>query len=150
MNAREIEAAIKADFWGYWWFPQLRVGCGQGDDGERTMDLWGISSKRPYPHIAVEIKTSRGDFTRELRSPLKHRRARLFANLFYFATPQGLLTAADLPPWAGLIEVSNKAIIAIPAPWFDSSPPTWSFVAHLARKFGAAASAASEAKGVTP
>ena len=141
IDADAISAAIEADFEGLLWLRQCRVGCGFGADGERTMDMWGISCKKPHLHIAVEIKISRDDFRRDLRSPLKQRRARMLGNQFYFAAPNGLLMADDLPIWAGLIEVlvsevvgRNIANIVVPAPYFDSSPPTWSFVASLVRR----------------
>ncbi len=138
-----ITHAIRQSWQGMWWIPQCRVGCGLGQDGERTMDLWGITSKRPYLHVAIEVKTSRSDYFRDLRQPLKQRRARLAANQFFFAAPSGILTAEDLPPWAGLIEVGPdpdailpiKVATVVPAPWFDSSPPTWSFLAYLVRRF---------------
>ncbi len=142
MKSHDIESAVIDIFQDYCWFPQMRVGCGFGNDGERTMDLWGISPKRPFLHMAVEIKVSRNDFTRDLRSPLKQRRTRMLANQFYYAAPQGILKPEDMPIWAGLIEVADRdfmgnpgfsAGITHPAPWFDSSPATWSFVAHLAR-----------------
>jgi len=135
MTAFDIISAVRKHI-ELLWLEQVRVGCGYGPDGERTMDLWGISPKRPFLHVAVEIKTSRGDFLRDVKQPMKQRRARLAANQFYFAAPAGMLTAADLPLWAGLIEVhpSGLARIAVPAPWFDSSPPTWSFVASLVRR----------------
>jgi hypothetical protein len=136
MNATQIESAIKTQ-WVSHWIRQCRVGCGYGEDGERTVDLWGISVKRPYLHVAVEIKVSRADFLRDVKQPLKQRRARLMANQFYFAAPSGVLTTADMPTWAGLVEVNDESnvTIVVPAPWFDSSPPTWSFVASLVRRF---------------
>jgi hypothetical protein len=137
MQAKDIEAAIRKDFPLSYWIPQCRVGCGYGDDGERTVDLWGISVKRPYLHLSVEIKVSRSDYLRDIRQVLKQRRVRMMANQFYFGAPVGILKAADLPIWAGLIEVTEggEAKIAVQAPWFDSSPPTWSFVASLVRRF---------------
>ncbi len=157
LTAAEIVSAISTNPYdgklrGMFWVPQCRVGCGFGQDGERTIDLWGITTNRPYWHTAIEVKVSRGDFSRDIRSPLKQRRARMMANEFYFAAPHGLLTASDLPIWAGLIEVRvtqepvfNQAFVSIPAPVFDSSPPTWSFVASLVRRFsGEAAKAGGE------
>ena len=145
LTAKDIENIIVRGLYGLndiMWLSQCRVGCGFGADGERTMDLWGIATKRPYEHVAVEIKVSRGDFLRDIKRPLKQRRARLFANKFYFATPRGLLTANDMPPYAGLIEIGQfgesgpvTAMITVPAPQFDSAPPTWSFVASLVRRF---------------
>jgi len=140
-----IDQEVRRRFSDFYWQSELRVGCGFGADGERRMDMWGISPKRPFNHIAVEIKRSRSDFRVDVKSPLKQRRARLFANWFYFAAPSGLLVPGDLPPWAGLIEISTCSSplygeycshLTHPAPWFDSSPPTWSFVAHLVRTLG--------------
>ena len=135
MNAAEIEQAVREDASVTYWISQCRVGCGFGEDGERTVDLWGISVKRPYFRMSVEIKVSRGDYLRDLAKPLKQRRARLMANQFYFAAPVGMLSAVDLPPWAGLLEVSDRSQVSVPAPWFDSAPPTWSFIASLIRRF---------------
>jgi hypothetical protein len=142
MNRQQIEDAVRSALCDLYWLTEVRGGCGFGPDSERTIDLWGISTKRPNTHLSVEIKISRGDFRRDLKKPLKQRRARLVANQFYYATPAGLLKPSDLPPWAGLIEVSEdfNARIEVPAPWFDSSPPTWSFVASLVRRFGEAVS----------
>jgi len=138
LTSAEIEAAVRNSINGVeFWISQCRVGCGWGDDGARTVDLWGISTRRPYHRLAVEIKVSRSDYTRDLRQPLKQRRARLMSNQFYYAAPAGLLTAADMPTWAGLIEVhtNGEATMSVQAPWFDSAPPTWSFVASLIRRF---------------
>ncbi len=143
VSAKIISEAIRAYFQDYFWFTQLRVGCGRGPDGERTMDMWGITCERPFKHVTVEIKRSRSDYRVDVTSPLKQRRARLLANEFYYAAPQGLLTPKDLPPWAGLIEIRPhycptyeghmEATLTTAAPWYDSSPPTWSFVANLIR-----------------
>jgi hypothetical protein len=114
VKAKDIEQAICNHFWrGMLWFPQLRVGTGFGHDAERTMDLFGIQPLSPWDRICVEIKVSRGDFRRDIRQPMKQRRARLLANQFFYAAPKGLLTAEDLPTWAGLIEVdadSSKSL----------------------------------------
>jgi len=136
MTREEIEKAVREAFCDMYWLSEVRGGCGFGADSERTIDLWGISTKRPNLHISVEIKVTRSDFIRDQKQPLKQRRARLMANQFFYATPEGLLAATDLPPWSGLIEIKEgEATISVPAPWFDSSPPTWSFVASLTRRF---------------
>jgi hypothetical protein len=142
VKAKDIEQAICNHFWrGMLWFPQLRVGTGFGHDAERTMDLFGIQPLSPWDRICVEIKVSRGDFRRDIRQPMKQRRARLLANQFFYAAPKGLLTAEDLPTWAGLIEVDAARKygefgfieVPVPAPRFDSAAPSWRFLAVFAR-----------------
>lgn len=142
MDAKDIESAICRMYrWkAMIWLPQCRVGVGFGEDAERVMDLWGIQVSKPWTRVAIEIKVSRGDFRRDVANRLKQRRARLLVNEFYYAAPVGLLTPEDMPEWAGLIEVKSIlgadfcAGIRFPAPWFDSSAPTWRFVAAIARR----------------
>ncbi|OHB80872.1 MAG: hypothetical protein A2W31_11490 [Planctomycetes bacterium RBG_16_64_10] len=142
MTANDIEQAVRRmDCWqAMIWLPQMRVGTGHGGDGERTMDLWGIEPSGRNRRVSIEIKVSRGDFFRDVSNRMKQRRSRMLSNEFYYAGPEGLLTADDVPQWAGLIEVGTEADgrlygrHVIPAPWFDSSAPTWRFVASLARR----------------
>jgi hypothetical protein len=147
VNAKDIETIICRYWRGLLWFPQLRIGTGFGHDAERTMDLWGMKPTAPWDRVCVEIKVSRGDFRRDINAPMKQRRARMLANQFYYAAPAGLLTPEDMPTWAGLIEVNPEETadeyacisIPLPAPRFDSSAPTWRFLAVFARKAATAA-----------
>lgn len=124
------------------YFSELRIGTGYGKDADQRIDYWmieGVPSKR-FRRIAFEIKVSRSDFLAELRQPLKRRRALLLSNEFYFVAPLGLIRAEELPIEAGLIEV-NRAPSGqyyvdwkYSAPWRDTSPPSWQFVAALVRR----------------
>jgi hypothetical protein len=139
----EVAAAIRASWKmkGFIWFNELRVGTGYGSGRERKIDLWGIcehpsNAKRT---VAVEIKTSRSDFRREIINPQKRRGALLHSNQFYFAAPKGMLSGADLPPECGLIEVVRTgcgphAEIAVDAPFEERFPPDWAFVASICRQ----------------
>lgn len=155
MTADEVEHAVRnMRAWGKMiWMRQMRVGSGFGDDGERTMDLWGIESDRRCRRVSIEIKVSRPDFRSDVKNRMKQRRARMLCNEFYYATPGGLLTHDDIPQWAGLIEIMPITTrgqrwwgapgatvfgkVTVSAPWFDSSAPTWRFVASLARRIAA-------------
>jgi hypothetical protein len=86
---------------GLIWLPQQRMGCGYGNDFERTIDVFGISTHKPWTRVAIEIKLSRQDFCADTRQPLKQRRARMIANQFFYVTPPGLLDPEDIPIWAG-------------------------------------------------
>jgi hypothetical protein len=129
----------KHEYWdstqGIVWLPQQRMGCGYGNDFERTIDVFGISTCKPWTRFAIEIKVSRSDFKADVCCPMKQRRARLIANKFYYLAPQGLLTPEDIPIWAGLAEVVGEHIdVTVEAPWQESSAPTWRMVAQLARR----------------
>ncbi|KKL28949.1 hypothetical protein LCGC14_2370020 [marine sediment metagenome] len=128
-------------------FDELRVGTGFGHGSEQSMDAFAIAlwpSKHWASH-AYEIKTSRADFTRELRTPVKRRPALRYSNLFWFVTPEGLVKPEEVPIEAGLIEVRWRGggyprredwftDIVLQAPWRDIPPPTWNLFASVARR----------------
>lgn len=106
--------------------------------GLQRIDYWTMNTypSKGYHRIAFEIKISRGDFTRELRTPWKRRPALLLANEFYFVAPSGIVPPAKLPIDAGLIELKDNGGMRVtsPAPWIDTEPPSWGFVAALIRR----------------
>jgi len=119
-------------------FDELRIGTGYGKDAEQRIDFWAmeaIPSKR-FRRVAYEIKVSRADLLAELRQPRKRARALLFSNEFYFITPPGLMHAGELPPECGLAELHEVGFISFKyaAPWRDTMPPTWQFLAAIARR----------------
>ncbi len=121
---------------GMIWLPQQRMGCGHGNDVERTVDVFGISTCKPWTRFALEIKVSRSDFRADAKNPIKQRRARLVANKFYYVAPLGLIDKREVPLWAGLVELRDNGMmrITVEAPYQDTVPPTWRFVAQLARQ----------------
>lgn len=155
-------------------FPELRIGAGYGKDAEQRIDAWVMFTyaSKQFHRIAFEIKVSRSDFLGELRKPIKRRYALLLSNEFYFATPPGLIKPGELPPECGLIEVYESASDALsaqygntgdmyglqqnrpgdrlwfkhPAPYRDTHPPSWRFVAALVRR----AMKETEPEGATP
>lgn len=58
-----------------------------------------------YTRIAYEVKVSRSDFQREMRTPDKKAWALALSNQFYFACPKGMIGISELPPEAGLVYV---------------------------------------------
>jgi len=117
------------------WLPQQRMGCGFGNDFERTIDVFGISMCKPWTRFAVEIKLSKSDFQADIKQPMKQRRARMIANKFYYLAPEGLLAPDDMPLWAGLAVVKGEWIhIELEAPYMETSAPTWRFLAQIARR----------------
>lgn len=121
---------------------ELRVGTGYGKDADQRIDFWAmeaIPSKR-FRRVAYEIKVSRADFLNELKQPRKRARALLLSNEFYFVTLPGIVKVGELPPEAGLIETGERwrgnleLTTKHAAPWRDGYPPTWQFLAAVARR----------------
>ena len=146
MNAENVLAAVKAAYYqntprrrGEWvFFPEMRAGTGYGPGVENRMDAWIMNtwpSKR-LMRIVLEVKVSRSDFFMELRNPHKREKALLFSNLFYFAAPAGLIQPDEVPPEAGLMEVTEAGRVktTVKAPWRPTPEPTWRFVAALLRR----------------
>lgn len=141
IDAKAIIAALqKRHQWnggnGWLFLTELRIGTGFGRDAEQRLDAWAMAMwpSRGHERVAYEIKVSRSDFLAELKNPAKRKRALLLSNLFYFAAPKGLIRADELPPEAGLMEVEDgTAWSTVPAPWRDTPPANWRFVAAIAR-----------------
>lgn len=129
---------------GSWLFlRELRLGTGHGKDSEQRVDAWAMHlwPSRQNRRVAYEVKTSRSDLLRELRTPRKRTRALLRSNEFYFVVSEGLLTLEELPAECGLITATTLGLglhveITEPAPWRDTPPPTWLFVGALLRHAG--------------
>lgn len=143
MNAQQIHAAIKDLFIGGWvYIKELRAGTGFSKASDRYLDAWLMQTypSSPMRAVAIEIKTSRSDFLREVKQPLKRDSALRISNHFYFACPAGLIKESELPDEAGLIEIAVgqngkpfEAKITSDAPYRDCSFPL-PFVASLARR----------------
>jgi len=122
-------------------FPEMRISTGY-KRGEQRIDLWAMHTypSEAYKRVAFEIKTSRADFSTELRKPAKRRPALLLANLYYFAAPKGVVPVDKLPIDSGLLELHYGPTgglfcrETVKAPWLDTEPPTWGFVAALIRR----------------
>lgn len=105
--------------------------------GARRCDFWTISANGSagFMAVAYEIKISRADFRRD--SHAKQRDARLFSDRFFYVTPPGLISGAELPDWAGLIEFEdNQLKVRVQAPFRDKSSPTWELLVSLIRNSG--------------
>jgi len=60
-----------------------------------------------------EIKISKSDFLKDFDKVEKHKKIKAgldCANRFYYVTPFDLIDVEDVPPYAGLIEVSNDRL----------------------------------------
>lgn len=118
------------------------------------MSFPALTFWRPWPFARVlAALAKRHDprqwaFFPELRR--KRRHALRLSNEFYFAAPRGPIKPEELPADAGLIEVTPVEMhlplagmrrddnatsrTTVAAPWRDTIPPTWRFLAAVARR----------------
>jgi len=133
---------------------ELRVNAAQRLDAFALNCLPHTSMKR----VCYEVKTSRADFLCEIKQPLKRRIGLRYSNEFYFVTPAALVNVSEIPVECGLVEIGvflqeersstfagpemlvhfdsgHKAYcrVTVPAPWRETSGPTWQFVASMLR-----------------
>lgn len=122
-------------------FDELRIGTGYGKDAEQRIDFWAMHTlpSERLRRVAFEVKVSRSDFLAELKQPRKRAVALLWSNEFYFVAPSGLISESELPPEAGLVEYRQDDLGArlhwrVMAPWRDTPPASWRFVASMLRR----------------
>ena len=139
MTAQDILKRLQQRYGPPQWlaFPEMKVSTGYSR-GLQRIDFFAMHShpSKGFERRAFEIKVSRADFNTELRKPQKRRPALMLVNRFYFIAPVGIVPVEKLPIDAGLVEIRDSGImqIAVEAPWIDTEPPTWGFVAALIRR----------------
>lgn len=118
-------------------FPELRLGSGYSDIAQRRIDLFCISAEKGNYTTAYEIKVSRGDFLKDIKSDLKQRGARLYSTNFYYVAPKGLIKPEEIPVWAGLMEYDfekDQFQTKIPAPLQSRNTPSWGLICSMIRR----------------
>lgn len=123
-----------ADQWVY--FEELATATGYGDKNRLdawAMHLWPSSN---FKRVTYEVKVSRSDFLREMKSPAKRKLGLLYSNQFYFVAPNGLLKPSEIPIECGLLtfNVEGKPHYAVSAPWRETNRPSWGFMAAAFRQ----------------
>lgn len=142
LNSR-IDSAIRLRHMENWvvWF-EVRLGTGWGGTAQQSMDAFAMHEwpSESFHRVAYEIKISRGDFLRELKNPKKRRPAMRHSNQFYFITLPGVAKIEEIPADCGLIEVNTDGGLkeatrtVLDAPFRDSIPPSWRFLAGAFRR----------------
>lgn len=139
MDAKQVLSRLSVShdpsMWAF--FEEVRIGTGFTKDSEQRLDAWAICylpSKRNVTR-AFEIKVSRSDYFSEIKKPRKRRAGLRLSNEFYFVVPKGLVSATEVPPECGLIEVGKTGAlnVKIAAPYRECSP-SWLFLASLCRR----------------
>jgi hypothetical protein len=158
-----VERGMHASRVEWLFLRELRVGTGRRNSDLQRVDAFALNSL-PLPYtgmkrVCYEVKVSRADFLCEMKQPLKRRIGMRYSNEFYFVTPPGLISIAEVPVDCGLIESGLAAtpeewkrvlaghsgffpfdpvtrsycIVRVPAPWRDTPGPTWQLIAAMLR-----------------
>ena len=87
------------------WIPvkEQDLGSRAMDKEIKRADIFAMSKTYPPRFIICEVKVSRPDFLSDVKSE-KYLVYMENCNLFYFATPYGLVIADDIPEWCGWLE----------------------------------------------
>ena len=118
-------------------FFELATGTGYSLGDPNRIDAFHMEDmpSKGFRRTSYEIKISRSDFAREVRSPLKRRAAMRVSNQFYFVTPEGMLKPEEIPIECGLMELVGRYLkVKVIAPFRDGQPSSWPFVAAIARR----------------
>lgn len=105
--------------------------------GRRRVDFWTLEpiKSKGFRATAFEVKISRADFRRD--SEEKQSGALMFCDRFYYVTPPGVVTKADIPEWAGLQTWDGERFAIVKrAPVRQKAEPTWEFIVSLMRNCG--------------
>ncbi len=130
----------------YQCFSELRLGSGYGFH-ERRIDFLviDVAPSRGNKTTAFEVKVSRADFRSDVANEKKQRGAKLYSNEFYFIAPPGIIPVAEVPDWAGLVEIyveKNPALTdcrihflktLMHAPYREKWRPSWPLMVSIAR-----------------
>lgn len=115
------------------------VGNGTGANVRRHVDLvtMGLWPSQGLLLEAIEVKTSRNDWLRELRQPLKQEQSIFrWVDRWWVAAPEGVVREDEVPPAWGLLELTARGVMraAKEAPALQPEPMTRDFLAALLRR----------------
>lgn len=145
MRTADVNAALRARFCAPEWALFFEVGDATGAQHRRWADAVAMNL---YPSRGLEIqgfevKVSRSDWTKELKTPDKSAPVQQYCDRWWIVTPAGIVKEGELPPTWGHYEVSEGGKIrqVVAAPKLESIPVSRAFVASIMRR----ASSADEA-----
>lgn len=122
------------------WYYITEVPHATGGFG-RTIDAIAINVwQSQFQLLAFEIKTSRGDFTREVNDPSKRKPFVDLSSQFYFVVPVGMVQPDEVPAECGLMYAEKtrlKRVKIAQQREVESIPPGFfrSLVRQLGRKY---------------
>lgn len=145
MKTSEVNAALRARFCSPEWALFFEVGDATGGNHRRWADAVAMNL---YPSRGLEIhgfevKVSRSDWTKELKTPDKSAPVQQYCDRWWIVTPKDIIKDGELPPTWGHYEVgeSGKIRQVVAAPKLTPIDVSKEFVAAMLRR----ASSADEA-----
>lgn len=139
-TAADVLALIRERHQGVEWFyfEELRFSTGYSADyAEKRIDAFALNllPMNHFARYAYEVKVDRSDWLVEKKDPKKRRPWLWVSNRFYFVAPAGVVKIEEVPPECGLVIVGEGTWhTAVAAPFRDSLPAPWQFVASLVRR----------------
>lgn len=145
MKTSEVNAALRERFCAPEWALFFEVGDATGAQQRRWADAVAMNL---YPSRGLEIqgfevKVSRSDWTKELKTPDKSAPVQQYCDRWWIVTPEGIVKDGELPPTWGhyIVSPSGKIRQAVAAPKLEPISVSRAFVASMLRR----ASSADEA-----
>lgn len=141
LTARQILGFLRRKYDGHdgqdWiYVEELTTSTGTADATRIDAFVMHTLPSLKLQRHAFEVKVSRADYLRELKTPGKRRYGMMFSNYFHFVTPRGLVSPEEIPAGCGLWEYNRDGRLhaKLHAPYRDSTAPTWGFMAALSRR----------------
>jgi hypothetical protein len=142
MRTADVNAALRARFCAPEWALFFEVGDATGAQHRRWADAVAMNlyPSRGLEVHGFEVKVSRSDWTKELKSPDKSGPVQQYCDRWWIVTPAGIVKEGELPPTWGHYEVSEAGKIrqVVAAPKLESVPVTRAFVASIMRRASSA------------
>lgn len=142
MKTSEVNAALRSRFCAPEWALFFEVGDATGSQQRRWADAVAMNL---YPSRGLEIqgfevKVSRSDWTKELKTPEKSAPVQQYCDRWWVVTPAGIIKDGELPPTWGHYEVSPAGKIrqVVAAPKLETVLVARSFVAAMLRRASSA------------
>ncbi|MHB1942265.1 MAG: hypothetical protein ACYCP0_04300 [Acidiferrobacteraceae bacterium] len=133
----EIKALLRARYSAPEWALLFEVGNATGVQQRRWADAVAMSlwPSRGLAIHGFEIKVSRRDWVKELKSPEKSAPVQEYCDHWWIVAPEGVLREGELPPtWGLLTATRDQLAIATPAATLPAQPVDRSFLAALLRR----------------
>lgn len=137
MSTSAINAALRARFCPPEWALFFEVADATGARQNRWADAVAMNlyPSRGLSICGFEVKVSRSDWLRELKTPSKSEPVQQYCDTWAIVTLAGVVKDGELPPTWGLYELdAGKLRQKVPSPALKPLPVTKAFVAAMLRR----------------
>lgn len=146
MIARELESLVSVRYGSAKYLTAFNVGNGTGFECSRRADAiaMSVTPSRDLRLHGFELKVSRADFTREMRSPDKALAFSRYCDHWWMVVAPGVCVVSELPDHWGLLEARGygdgyRLCVRREAPRLVPEAMSRLFLAGLLRRFSQSA-----------